>query len=82
MQIEVKLFGPQAVLVGSDAVKLASDTDAPTCAWVLTHLGEAAPELAASLPQSRVAVNHAFATPETVVREGDEVALIGMVSGG
>lgn len=56
--------------------------DSPTCAGVLAGLGEAAPVLAPMLGGSRLAVNHEFAALSDTIAPGDEVALIGLVSGG
>jgi len=81
MQLHVKLFGPQSQLVGNDTVALQLP-DPATCADVRHALYEAAPALRESLPHSRLAVNQAFAGDDHAVQAGDEVALIGMVSGG
>lgn len=81
IRVSVKLFGPQAILVGSDRVELAMPGEA-TCEDLMRALADAAPALAKTLPTSRIAINHAYAENQDAVREGDEVALIGMVSGG
>ena len=82
MTVTVLLFGPQAQLAGRReiAVDLAGET--ASADTVLAALGEAAEELRDSLRTSRLAVNHEFASGETAIHPGDEVALIGMVSGG
>lgn len=82
MQINVQLFGPQAALAGTRSVEVEVDSAEPTAADVLAKLNDAAPEIADSLRTSRLAVNHEFATGSTPITPGDEVALIGMVSGG
>lgn len=82
MELEVLLFGPQAALAGAREVRVALEGSEATPAAVLAALAEGAPALAASLGASRLAVNHEFAAADTVVRPGDEVALVGMVSGG
>lgn len=81
MTLRVLIFGPQAAKAGRDhvAVTLAGDR---TCAAVIRAIAEACPVLAPTLAGARVAVNSRFADPEHIVREGDEIALIGMVSGG
>lgn len=80
-RITVKLFGPQARLAG--ASELAVEVPEPaTCRAIVAQLRAAAPALAASLANSRLAVNHAFAADDEPVAANDEVALIGMVSGG
>jgi molybdopterin converting factor small subunit len=53
-----------------------------SCETLREALARSHPELAESLPLHRFAVNAKFVGDEDVVREGDEVALIGMVSGG
>ena len=51
---------------------------------VLAALARACPAIADALPGCRLAVNHAFADGDDAppIQSGDEVALIGMVSGG
>lgn len=82
MRVDVLIFGPQASLVGSDRVPIALAGDRPSVSDVIAALGVAAPALAPSLDTSRLAVNHAYASEDQVILPGDEVALIGMVSGG
>ncbi len=81
VRISVKLFGPQAHVANTDEVRLTFEHD-PTCAQVLDALGDSCPEISRTLSGSRLAVNQGFATPEAIVRESDEVALIGLVGGG
>ena len=81
MTIEVAIFGPQARLVRRSPVRVTLEPPA-TCERLRAKLADAEPELAPSLPQSRFAVNHEFANEGQQIEEGDEVALIGMVSGG
>lgn len=76
------LFGPQAQLAETRQVALRFDRDAVTAADVLAALRDAAPRLSDSLGTSRLAVDHEFAAADRVIAPGDEVALIGMVSGG
>ncbi len=54
----------------------------PTAGRVLEALAQDAEPLAPSLASSRLAVNHEFVDSEHVIKPDDEVALIGMVSGG
>lgn len=82
MEITVHLFGAQAAIAGVRETTLTLDAPSPTAASVLQALGEHIPELSDSLRTSRLAVNHEFASAEQPIRPGDEVALIGMVSGG
>lgn len=82
MNVTIKLFGPQAMLAGRGEVTVTLTDEAPACAALRRALGETEPKLAASLPGSRFAVNHVYVQDAHRVRAGDEVALIGMISGG
>ena len=82
MRINVLLFGPQATLAGARSVEVVVVADSPTVSDVLIALRETAPTLTDSLTSSRLAVNHRFASSDHAIQQGDEVALIGMVSGG
>jgi molybdopterin converting factor small subunit len=82
MTLKVLLFGPQAIMVSNRDVTLELPGGEATVEQILSALSEAAPAIADSLSTSRLAVNHEFAAPEQNVTVGDEVALIGMVSGG
>lgn len=81
MIVRVLLFGPYAAAIGSGEVSVAAP-DAPTGAEVLACLSREHVALGPLLGSARLAVNHVFAPPGTIIREGDEVAVIGMVSGG
>lgn len=81
-RFNVKLFGPQAQLAGRSLISLDLDTDATTADQIMQDLTRQLPELAASLPSSRLAVNHEYVDQQHPVTPGDELALIGMVSGG
>ena len=83
MTITVRLFGPQARLAGQETVTLEMPEPEPTCAHVRASRAGQVPELQDSLAGSRFAVNFEYVTDErTPVKASDEVALIGMVSGG
>ena len=81
MTLRVLIFGPFAARAGRDHVPVTLADDR-TCAAVLREVAQACPTLAPMLTGARLAVNSRFAEAGQVVREGDEVALIGMVSGG
>lgn len=81
MEVRVLLFGPQADAAGRAHVAVTLPDDA-TCADLRSRLAEAAPTLAPSLDASRFAVNSEFADESTRLSETDEIALIGLVSGG
>ncbi len=82
MTLEVLLFGPQAVLAGRRSVSIRLSESSVDCRLLRRKLIEAVPELAESLPSSRFAVNHELVGDDQSIRESDEIALIGMVSGG
>jgi molybdopterin converting factor small subunit len=82
MVVSVKLFGPQARLVGQPQLELELPGQQATVQEVLTGLEDREPRLAASLSGSRVAVNQVFVASDAVIGAEDEVALIGMVGGG
>ncbi len=82
MRCKVLLFGPEAQDVGHRSVTLEVDEDVLTCGRLRQALADQVPQLADRLPSCRLAVNHAFAADDLEVKKGDEVALIGMVSGG
>lgn len=79
--MQVLLFGSEAAAAGRDRVEVEAP-DGATCHEVKERLGSVCPALRLLLPAGRLAVNAEFAGAETVVRPGDEVALIGLVSGG
>jgi molybdopterin converting factor small subunit len=82
MRVEVLLFGAQAQAVGSDRIAAALPSARPTCADLRHALHQAAPALRPQLPTLRFAVNHEFVADDHRLNADDEVALIGMVSGG
>lgn len=82
MRVTVLLFGPQAQAAGRRELTLELTGETTTCAQVRRALGEASPALAPTLDQSWLAVNLEYADEDQPVHEGDEVALIGMLSGG
>ncbi len=75
------LFGPQADLAGCRELHLTVGETA-TCAQLREMLAEACPALVPSLGESRFAINQQMAGDDRAVRADDEVALIGLVSGG
>jgi molybdopterin converting factor small subunit len=81
MDVRVRLFGAEAAAAGRDSIIVAVDEPA-TCRGVVEAVGRSCPSLRDLLAGVRVAVNHEFAGPSAPVRPGDEVALIGLVSGG
>lgn len=81
MRTRVLLFGPFAAAAGASSVEVEAGAS-PTAGEVLASLPRASEALTPLMPGARLAINCAFADPAAIVREGDEVALIGLVSGG
>lgn len=82
MLVQVLLFGPQALAVGSDRVTIKLAAGDHTCAALRALLAESIPALRPTLPAARFAINSAFAPDTTRITATDEVALITLVSGG
>jgi len=82
MEIHVKLFGPMSRAAGARQVAVTIDAAQATCAALRQKLAESQPALAPMLPACRFAVNHQLAAEHQSVGPGDEVALVGLVSGG
>ena len=81
MTIEVLVFGPAASAISRDRARISLPDGART-EHVLQALAEQHPALRPLLGGARVAVNHAFASRETIAFATDEVALISLVNGG
>lgn len=82
MRVEILIFGPLAALAGGKRVIVEAADARPTCGALREALAAARPDLAAPLRAHRFAVNQELVEDDARVAEGDEVALIGMVSGG
>lgn len=82
MTVAVLLFGPLAAAAGSRRVEVWVEGEEAAVGVVRERLGKLVPGLEKYLAVSRFAVNQEFVGEEGVIREGDEVALIGAVSGG
>ena len=80
--IRILLFGPMAGVAGADSLELEIDGSATTCSALCDLLTSKHPHLARMLPAHRFAVNSQFVRDDQRVTPADEVALIGMVSGG
>ncbi len=77
--LTVHLFAAAAERVGAPRVELPGP---PTVAHLRQQLTDHWPALADLLPRCAVAVNHEYATDDTALSAGDEVAVIPPVSGG
>jgi molybdopterin converting factor small subunit len=82
MVARVKLFGPMSQAVGQGELSISLQGDGATCAALRATLFAAEPRLAGLLDGCRFAVNGRFAAEGHMLAEGDEIALIGFVSGG
>lgn len=81
MRIEIMLFGEEARAAGANT--LAVDLDAPaTCGSLREAMRDQSPALGPSLGWARLAVNGRYADDDTPIDQTDELALIGLVSGG
>jgi molybdopterin synthase catalytic subunit len=81
MDLVVKFFATYREITGLSEARLEMPPDA-TVAALLDRLFGIYPSLAAHRQTMVVAVNQQFAEPESVLRPGDEVALLPPVSGG
>ena len=81
MQIVVRLFGNEARLLGTRQVQ-AFAREGITAGELRRNIAGQFPAHQAAIEACRVAINHDFAADDTVIKPGDEVALIGSVSGG
>ncbi|MFB5761161.1 molybdopterin converting factor subunit 1 [Paenibacillus medicaginis] len=82
MNVEVLLFAGLAERIGSSRLVISLEAASVTAGQVKTQLAADYPEAAAAIQSSFVAINQEFASPETPINEGDEVAVIPPVSGG
>ncbi len=82
MTVTVRLFGAEAQAAGCDELVLQLPGDRSTCAAVREAIIQRFPKLSAATRHARLAVNYDYADDGRTVAPGDEVALIGMVSGG
>ena len=80
-RLQVLLFGAEAAALGRSSVDVAVGA-ACTCATLREQLAAQHQALRPFLKAARFAVNSEFALPNRTIHPGDEVALIGLVSGG
>ena len=81
MKLEIKLFATLKDRAGQGTIGV-SVSDSADVNDLLQMTAEAFPNLAAALPTALVAVNKAYASRDTKLEPGDEVALFPPVSGG
>jgi molybdopterin converting factor subunit 1 len=81
MTIKIKLFAILRDKAGVAELPL-NLPDHSTVAQAMTQLAHQLPTLALHLPRCAAAVNLERATPETILKNNDELALLPPVSGG
>ncbi|MCC6661768.1 MAG: MoaD/ThiS family protein [Phycisphaerales bacterium] len=81
MRVRVLLFGPEAVAAGAAFIDAEAEEGA-TVNQIKAAVARACPALAPVLGTIRLAVNAAFVPEDRVIGPADELALIGLVSGG
>lgn len=81
MELKIKLFATLKDQAGQETIQV-NVTPPVTVQSLLTAIETAYPALKSSLPTTLVAVNKAFAFPQTEIEEGAEIALFPPVSGG
>ncbi len=81
MQITVRLFASMREKAGVSSFALELP-QAATAAQAADLIGRRFPTLAGLLPRAAFAVNQAYVPAETLLHDGDELALIPPVSGG
>lgn len=83
MTLNVLLFGPYAEAADRESVDVTLPAEAAcTAGQVLESLAEQQPNLRGMLSAAVLAVNCQCVRPEHPVGEEDELAVIGLVSGG
>ena len=81
MELTVHLFGPAREAAGTARARV--DLEPPvTGTAVIAALSARYPELAALLPRSRVAINHAYVDAGATLGPDDEIAIIPPIGGG
>jgi molybdopterin converting factor subunit 1 len=81
MQVNVRLFASLREAVGQKELR-RQVPEGTTVGDLLAALIEEYPRLAQAARRAHTAVNHQYVPVETVLRDGDEVALFPPVSGG
>jgi molybdopterin converting factor subunit 1 len=81
MQITVRYFAGAREAVGTESEPLEAP-DGADLETVRGLLGQRHAALAPLLPRCALAINRAYATARTALRDGDELALLPPVGGG
>jgi molybdopterin converting factor small subunit len=82
MELTVRLFGPLATVSRRGVVIVQLAGASPTVADLGRMLKKQEPALTPIINVSRFAVNNEFAPEDQPLGPNDEIALIGLVSGG
>jgi molybdopterin converting factor small subunit len=82
MQLTIRLFGPEAQLAAASELAVHVERLPICCALLREQIALREPRLAQSIKTARLAINCEFASDDQLIGPGDEVALIGSVSGG
>ncbi len=80
--LPIRLFGAEAAAASTRIIEIPMPGPPVDCSILRPIIAAACPAIAGLLPGCRFAVNHEFVDDRHPVRPGDEVALIGRVSGG
>lgn len=81
MRLRIRLFATYREIVGAEEVSGTAEPGTTLAAFLDAFLRDH-PRLAPHRSSMMLAVNLAFAEPSTVLRDGDEIALLPPVSGG
>ena len=81
MRIHVRLFASQRETLGRSSIS-ADVPEGSTAASALSSLAKEYPDLAAGSGSLAFAVNREHASPDTPLKEGDDLALLPPVAGG
>ncbi|MCX5935216.1 MAG: MoaD/ThiS family protein [Pseudanabaena sp. LacPavin_0818_WC45_MAG_42_6] len=81
IKITVKLFAIFQEVLATDEMQITL-TSGTTVSQIFDHLASQHPHLEKSRSLTRYGVNLNFVEPQTILKNGDEVALIPPVSGG
>ena len=79
--VTVRLFAAPREFLGKSVIELSLPEGA-RLSDLIDRLSAEYPGLSKYLPYSKLAVNHAIAPHETILKDGDEVALLPPVGGG
>lgn len=81
MQVTIHLFAGLAERAGNRQITVKL-TEQATVSQLLSQISKEHPSIASLVPTCFVSVNHEYATPDQLIKQGDEIALLPPVSGG